>query len=188
MNENREFQRSTLSSPAPVRKRRPGRPIARHSRGRAVSAPQAGSPLSKDASRLLSALAGTDAEGFVDPTDGTFVLVRKRRGTVSLGAGRFSIIAAEALARHDLAHWTASRSLRVTGAGQAHQRRRDAHPDDSPFAAQHAATTDAVVATETGPAHVRMNAEESPLDWLRRRKDRDGTPMIDDASYQAGER
>jgi hypothetical protein len=33
-----------------------------------------------------------------------------------------------------------------------------------------------------------MNAEESPLDWLRRRKGRDGTPMIDEASYQAGER
>jgi hypothetical protein len=124
----------------------------------------------------------------LDPTDERFVLVRQRRGAVSLGGGRFSLAAAEALAHHDLTHWTPGRHLRITGAGRAHQRRREADSGDSPFAAQHTTTVEAAVATDAGSSRVRMNAEESPLDWLRRRKDRDGTPMIDDASYQAGER
>ncbi len=35
---------------------------------------------------------------------------------------------------------------------------------------------------------VQINDLESPLAWLRRRKDRHGQPMIDDAQYEAGER
>ena len=35
---------------------------------------------------------------------------------------------------------------------------------------------------------VVVNAGESPLGWLRKRKDRDGTPMIDGPQFEAGER
>lgn len=38
------------------------------------------------------------------------------------------------------------------------------------------------------PAAVASNRDESPLAWLRRRKDRDGTPMISQAQFDAGER
>ena len=189
MNKKDEFQQiGTVRSPVHVRGRTAGRPGPRNSRARSVAASRCGGPLSKDASRLLAAVSAADAEASIDPTDERFVLVRKRRGGVSLGGGRFPASAAEALAQHDLAHWTPDRALRVTGAGRAHQRRRDVHADDAPFTAQHSERVDASVETEAGPARVRMNAEESPLDWLRRRKDRDGTPMIDEASYQAGER
>ncbi len=33
-----------------------------------------------------------------------------------------------------------------------------------------------------------VNGNESPLAWLRRRKDKDGTPMIDAAQFTAGEK
>ncbi len=35
---------------------------------------------------------------------------------------------------------------------------------------------------------VIVNEAESPLGWLRKRKDRDGTPMIDTPQFEAGER
>jgi hypothetical protein len=35
---------------------------------------------------------------------------------------------------------------------------------------------------------VARDTGESPLDWLRRRKDRDGSPMVDETSFEAGER
>ena len=189
MNKKSEFHPvNPARLPVPNRQRRAGRPATRQSRGRANLAPHIGEPLSKEAARLLAALSGPDTEGLIDPIEDGFVLVRKRQGGVSVGAGRFGLAAAEALARHDLAHWTPGRGLRVTGAGRAHQRRREAGADESPFSAQHATLADATIVGEGGPAWVRVNAEESPLDWLRRRKGRDGAPMIDEASYLAGER
>src|SRR5215218_8390848 len=141
MNKKSEFQVvGPGRHPASSRPRAAGRPAARQSRGRGAVAPHIGEPLSREAARLLAALAGTETEGLADPTEEGFVLVRKRQGPVSLAAGRFSLEAAEALARHDLAHWTPGRGLRVTGAGRAHQRRRDAGTDDSPFSAQHMST------------------------------------------------
>src|SRR5690349_1839476 len=127
MNKKSEFQTPLSSLPVtPIRSRRAGRPPARHSQGRTKIAPTLGEPLSREASRLLSALAGPETEALLDPTEDGFVMVRRRQGKVTVGAGRFSFAAADSLARHDLAHWNASRALRVTGAGRAHQRRRDA--------------------------------------------------------------
>ncbi len=37
-------------------------------------------------------------------------------------------------------------------------------------------------------ATATLNLSESPLGWLRRRKDRDGEPMISQAEFDAGER
>jgi hypothetical protein len=115
------------------------------------------------------------------------VLVRKPKAGISLGGGRFSRRAAEALVRHDHACWVSPDRLRITGAGRAHQRRRAASEGET-FLAQHLSLEDTVVDTDRGAELVRRDAEESPLDWLRRRKDGAGRPFIDDASYGAGER
>lgn len=37
-------------------------------------------------------------------------------------------------------------------------------------------------------AEVDLNEAESPLAWLRSRRDKDGSPLIDDAAFAAGER
>jgi len=146
----------------------------------------------KEAKRLLAALGQPDTAAFVDPTDPSSVLVHRRRSGISVGAGRFARSMAEALVRRDLARWeqaaTGRTGLRLTEAGEAHLRRASAPELDAAFFHQHRETVAAAVKTEAGVARVRIDADESPLDWLRRRKDRQGEPMIDEASYQAGER
>lgn len=42
-------------------------------------------------------------------------------------------------------------------------------------------------ADKSPPAQPRINVQESPLAWLRQRKDRDGTPMISQLEFEAGE-
>ncbi|QFU18138.1 ATPase [Microvirga thermotolerans] len=148
--------------------------------------------MTREARRLLEALGLPEARAFVDPTDGAEVILRRRRAEVSVGAGRFSRDAAEALARQDLARWqrgsSGGEALLLTEAGRAHLRRAEASDPATGFFRQHRETEIAEVETEAGRTRVRVDAEESPLDWLRRRRGRDGRPLIDDASYQAGER
>lgn len=151
-----------------------------------------GEPLSGDARRLLTALGEPQTCAMVDPTDPTSVLVHRRRSGISVGAGRFAMAVAEVLVRRDLGRWeqpaSGRKSLLLTEAGEAHLRRLSAPEAGLAFFHQHHETDRATVETDAGPARVRVDAEESPLDWLRRRKGRDGQPMIDEASYQAGER
>jgi hypothetical protein len=78
--------------------------------------------------------------------------------------------------------------LCLTEAGRAHLRRAAAPDPEAAFFHQHRETVIATVQTDSEEKRVRVDADESPLDWLRRRKGRDGEPMIDEASYQAGER
>ncbi|QRM32045.1 ATPase [Microvirga sp. VF16] len=152
----------------------------------------AGDSLSREARRLLSALAQPETWAIVDPTDPASVLVHRRRSGISVGAGRFAYAAAEALVRRDLGHWdkatSGRKTLLLTKAGGARLRRASAPDADMAFFHQHRETDLATVEAEAGATRVRVDADESPLDWLRRRKGRDGEPMIDKASYQAGER
>jgi len=148
--------------------------------------------LPREARRLLTALGQPETWAITDPTDPASVLVHRRRSGISVGAGRFAAAAGEALVREDLALWeraaSGRRALSLTDAGKAHLRRASAPQAETAFFDQHHETDFARVETETGSARVRVDTEESPLDWLRRRKGRNGEPMIDEASYQAGER
>lgn len=122
---------------------------------------------------------------------------------VSLGRGHHPEGAAEELVRAGLAERladtpadvsanraraaTAGRPVTISDAGRAHLRRQAAEPEGA-FLAQHARIVPAEIEDGTGRARVRMNAAESPLDWLRRRRDRDGEPFLDPAAFEAGER
>ncbi len=77
--------------------------------------------------------------------------------------------------------------LIISPAGRAWLRRQLAGAD--PFREQHQARAIRLIDMGGGvrrPAVV--DDAESPLAWLRQRKDKSGRPMIDDAQYQAGER
>jgi hypothetical protein len=108
-----------------------------------------------------------------------------------VGAGRFPFVLAKALVQHDLARWNQAgpgqAKLQITDSGRARQR-REAAPRSEAFRHQHGDTVVMTMETAEGPGRVRVDAEESPLDWLRRRKDRDGVPLIDAGAYEAGQR
>ena len=72
--------------------------------------------------------------------------------------------------------------LRVTDAGRARLRRQRARGDA--FGAQHGVRE----VVSTGDGEITINAAESPLLWLKRRKGRDGADLLGDAEFAAGER
>jgi len=170
-------------------KRRRGR--AKNRAGLGAVQPK-GDSLAREAKRLLGALGQPETWAFVDPTDPSSVLIHRRRGGVSVGAGRFAGASADALVREDLACWQQTgpgrRTLELTSAGQARLRRISSPDPDLAFLHQHRETEVGTVETAAGMTRVRIDTEESPLDWLRRRRDRNGEPMIDETAFQAGER
>jgi len=167
---------------------------AKQARGRGGAVPMRANAdvLPREAQRLLAVLDAAETRVLVDPTDEGSVIVHRKRAGISVGAGRFQVADAELLVRRDLAVWQGGpgrqKTLCLSEAGRSCLRRGTADDPETAFLHQHRETVPAMVQTEAGPRRVRVDAEESPLDWLRRRKDRHGVPMIDEAAYQAGER
>lgn len=155
----------------------------------------AGSSLSRAALRLLAALSAVGTAVIADPTREGMMILRAGGAGVSLGRGHHPASAAEELVRAGLAERLAEGAPATSGRaavtisepGRAHLRRQAAEPDGA-FLAQHARIVSAEIEGEAGRARVQMNAAESPLDWLRRRRDRDGEPFLDPAAFEAGER
>jgi hypothetical protein len=165
----------------------------RQERGRCGLSPvvMGADSLSQESKRLLAVLGAAETCVRVDPTDTSKVIVHRKRSGISVGAGSFSIAEAERLVRADLASWqqgSRQKVLLLSEAGRAYLRRDSVDEPEAAFLHQHRETASATIRTETGFQKVRVDTEESPLDWLRRRKDRNGEPMIDEAAYQAGER
>jgi len=77
----------------------------------------------------------------------------------------------------------------LTAAGRAWLRRQLA--SDDPFLVQHREMRSVICPAAIGakqPEPMQVNDAESPLAWLRRRKDRNGAPILDDKQFEAGER
>jgi hypothetical protein len=91
----------------------------------------------------------------------------------------------------ELAVWRSKGRLAITPTGAAHLARLDVARSGSgidPFLGQHLRLMRGEATTESGRAEVAIDAAESPLVWLARRKGRDGRAMIAPEQLQAGER
>ncbi|WP_244478278.1 DUF6456 domain-containing protein [Methylobacterium sp. Leaf113] len=153
--------------------------------GRDPSANPEGTAIGPEAGRLLAALAPEGAYALPDSTDTEGWIVREGGKGISVGGGRFRQGAGAELLARDLAERGTGRRARLTisPAGRARLRRESAgaHP---PYLAQHLE----LVGRGPGPDRPVRDATESPLAWMARRRDRDGTPLIDAACFEAGER
>ncbi|WP_036302963.1 DUF6456 domain-containing protein [Methylobacterium sp. 77] len=140
--------------------------------------------LGRDAARLLAALAEEGAYALPDPLAEDEIIVRSGGSGISVSCGRYVAQAGQTLIACDLAEQAAGRRARLTisAAGRA-RLRRDRAGRDTPYLAQH---LDLVGDGE--PTRPVRDASESPLAWMARRRDRDGTPLIDAACFEAGER
>lgn len=91
----------------------------------------------------------------------------------------------------DLACRAGDGILTITQAGLAHLARlriARSGAEIDPFLGQHLSLARAELSTPEGRLDVAINAAESPLAWLARRKGRDGRPLIEPSQLQAGER
>ena len=91
----------------------------------------------------------------------------------------------------DLAVRRGDGTLAITDAGRAHLARFALASCDSPidpFLGQHLGLARGEVETAEGRVDITVDATESPLAWLARRKGRDGRALIEPIELQAGER
>jgi hypothetical protein len=162
-----------------------------HSRsGKAGCPANATGALSAGARRLLTQL-GEGRAAMEAIADDAVVLVSPDARGVSLSGSRFPLAAATALVDSDLAAWQdmgKARRLVLTDAGAA-RLRRAAAPDGHGFLGQHRELEPQEIDDpHGGRTGVLRDGWESPLAWLRRRKDSAGQPLIGAAAFAAGER
>lgn len=151
-------------------------------------APPATGHLSRGAFRLLTALSADQAVASRDAFRDDAVFVQARRDGVTLGRGTHAFAALRELQSRGLAHLVGPGRTGITEEGRAHLRRAEPEAADAPFASQHRELHPRDFVDETGRERLAVNVAESPLEWLRRRRGRDGEPLIDAAAFEAGER
>ncbi|KAB1072871.1 ATPase [Methylobacterium planeticum] len=155
--------------------------------------------MSREALRLLAALAAPGAYAIPDPIEDGTLILRSGGAGVSVGGGRFPAPAGDSLVAADLAAREPGPRGRLSlgPAGQARLRRAAAVRELGPEAAFLGQHLDLVPDAEApgapggaqASAQARLrDAAESPLAWMARRRGRDGAPLLDAASYEAGER
>lgn len=138
--------------------------------------------LTRSAQRLLEALSCEGAYGMDDEIREGVIIAAPRHG-VSAPSGRATRAAADELVVLDLACWSAPgasgrKRLHITQEGRSLHARLHAPTRETRFLAQH-------VALETRTiegVRTLVDAEESPLAWLARRK------LVGEAEFEAGER
>lgn len=158
------------------------KPLRHPLRPLSASSEEAG--LGRAAERLLAGLGRDGAYAFSDPGDPGTLILRAGEGGVSLGAGRFPAAAGRRLLAADLAEERgARRQLVLSAAGRARLRRGGAEPEIG-YRAQHLELTE----EQDGAVRRLRDAAESPIAWMARRRGSDGQPLLDAASFEAGER
>jgi hypothetical protein len=149
---------------------------------------------SVDARRLLRALGADGAYAFADADAPARIAIVAQRNGVSIRAGSNTSAAATELCAMDLSQWrepdarNGRARLTLTDAGRAHLARASAQEGLDPFLAQHMPVARGPADETPEAVEVLRDQTESPLVWLASRKGRDGRPMIDVTSLEAGER
>ena len=138
--------------------------------------------LSRPLQRALEDLCGEGAYGVQDCGTGGIAIAASRKGVSVRIASACAAVVKELVARDlacfEIGERSRSKRLMVTDAGRSALARSKADPDLA-FLAQHRA-----LEVRKGPdgGKVLMDAEESPLAWLARRK------LVGSAEFEAGER
>lgn len=131
----------------------------------------------KSAERLLARLLATEQMARLRPGSTRSCRIVERDVA--------ALIAAELIVRR------ADGELVLTSAGRACASRARLARDQAevdPYIGQHLALDCVEIEMPTGRIGVIVDAGESPLAWLARRKGKDGRPMIEAEQFQAGER
>ena len=132
--------------------------------------------------RLLARLA--EGAALVEAGEGGFQLAGG--GKAASVRMRVSRQIVEACRSADLLREDGGRLI-LTDAGHALVRRNEAEGNE-PFRAQHQRRTHGLRDVDSVRRTLLLNDGESPLGWLRSRKDRRGKPLIGEAQFEAGER
>ncbi len=136
--------------------------------------------------RLLGRLARRDGR-LVREAKERFAIVMIQDGTPVREETVDAALAATLIGR-GLVVATDGGQFRISAAGAAAVRRRRSGGTDS-YAAQHQDRGTIMLDDPAfGRRRATVNHDESPLAWLRRRKDAHGRPMIDASQFAAGER
>ncbi len=125
--------------------------------------------------------------------DGNELQVFSSRKGVSLRVASAKLAAVEYLVRSDLAQWeeqgaSGRRYLKISDVGRHRLARDNASPGKDKFQAQHLDLENAVAIRDGQSVEVTVDAGESPLAWLARRKGANGEPLLTPSQLEAGER
>jgi len=136
--------------------------------------------LSRHNARLVSAQSANSAAG-----QGDGFILKKGSNAVGRASGRVTSELVSSLSRQQLIAPN-NGGFVLSDTGRAFLRRKLARNDE--FRKQHQQRALHTVEIEGVRKPAVMDESESPLGWLRRRKDKSGQPLIDGAQFEAGER
>jgi hypothetical protein len=129
--------------------------------------------------------------GRIDSENNTRIRLCHNHRGVSLSAGVFAQYTLTLLEREALIDiFPSPHGVRIclTPTGYSHAKRHLGHYGEQAFLAQHARLEHTQILHEGVITPVQINAHESPLAWLYRRKDTSGNTHISATQFMAGER
>jgi hypothetical protein len=127
-------------------------------------------PLVPEYMRLMRSIARRELGLGPDPLDPTAAGEEEARGSVTAACARHARSSAEGRVQARHASW------------------RPGQRSEAALQAQHRDLAEETIDVEGRPERVVRNRAESPLEWLSRRRGKDGEPLVGPAELEAGER
>jgi Domain of unknown function (DUF6456) len=138
-----------------------------------------------DQSRLLRYLEREGAFAMINPQDASTLDLFRSVAGVTMGGGTVALMASQQLCAQGQLAW-------ITDGARQKLIRADDHPmqasHDTPVARQAALAVEQRTDARGQAQIALVNRAESPLAWLRSRKDSQGRPMLSSTGFSAGEK